>query len=662
MVYPSKDEESFFLRDPFLSVPYVGRRLGFTNRAMTRESRKNKKYFKKIKAYLMQLVYLNLYIFVLIMIRSCVMSKMKGYNPPKFRSSLSSSSVNQHSSAAGLDPITRYSTFISDDHHLENVTSILVVRKSNYKTYTEGLDESARNWLSYGSNLNMNSFPGNRMVKIPNDSEGFMPVKFVAFVDDEKRPRSYKTFQGLWDTLKCSGADAHSAGVFRLAIGEKGNKNENDNVNKNSDKDELLELEKDLATSFLMHKYKFNRYKGRATKNVPSNGPSKEPVLIWPRTLQSAPSVQAEILSLCSAYTLAKDLINTPAEDMGPAQFQAAVETTFDQLKGVKVKAIVGEEALASDNLHQIIAVGRAAGKGREPRLLDIRWESSSSSSSSSTKNISPKTITIVGKGVCFDTGGLNIKGDAGMRFMKKDMGGAAQATALFYMLASSSAVKKAGLKIRLLLPLVENSISGNAIRPGDVITAKNGKTTEITNTDAEGRLILADALVTAAEENPSLIVDFATLTGAARVALGTEVAALFSNKPEVGAAIVKKSMEVMDPVWQLPLWKNYKSGLKSSVADMVNSGGAGGGAITAALYLSEFISPPTTATAQGSDSEDEDEGEDEKEQEDADEKSGGINNGMTWVHLDFMGMKGELAEPQGLRTMYSYILSEYCK
>jgi leucyl aminopeptidase len=237
------------------------------------------------------------------------------------------------------------------------------------------------------------------------------------------------------------------------------------------------------------------------------------------------------------------------------------------------VRDWVGDELL-KHNFPTIHAVGRAS--HRAPRLIELSWGKSSD----------PK-LAIVGKGVCFDTGGLNLKGGDGMRWMKKDMGGAAHAIAL------ASLVMQAKLTVRLtlLVPAVENAVSGNAMRPGEVITTRAGITVEVDNTDAEGRLILCDALSYASEQKPDLIVDFATLTGAARVALGPDLPALFANRDELAQAVLAAGMRTADPLWQLPLWRPYRKMLDSYLADMANAGGSRhAGAITAALYLERFV------------------------------------------------------------------------
>ncbi len=270
--------------------------------------------------------------------------------------------------------------------------------------------------------------------------------------------------------------------------------------------------------------------------------------------------------------TRVRDLINTPAEDMMPEDLAQAVKNMAAEFDA-KVREIVGD-ALLTRNFPAIHAVGRAA--AHAPRLIDLRWG----------KKSHPR-LTLVGKGVCFDSGGLDLKSAAGMRLMKKDMGGAAHAIGLAHMIMS------AGLPVRLrvLVPAVENAVAGNAYRPGDVLASRQGLSIEIDNTDAEGRVVLCDALTEAAAESPDLIIDFATLTGAARVALGTDLAAMFCNRDSVAEGLAESAHRVCDPLWRLPLHRPYRELIDSRIADIANSGGGPyGGAITAALFLEDFV------------------------------------------------------------------------
>jgi len=269
-----------------------------------------------------------------------------------------------------------------------------------------------------------------------------------------------------------------------------------------------------------------------------------------------------------------RDLINTPTNDMGPADMQDAAEA-LAEMYGATCGTIVGDDLL-DEGFPAIHAVGRAAAVGREPRLIDLHW--------GDPKH--PK-ITLVGKGVCFDTGGLDVKPSAGMRLMKKDMGGAAHVLGLARMIMGH------GLKVRLrlLIPAVENAISADAYRPGDIIATRKGLSVEIGNTDAEGRLVLCDALALASEEKPDMLFDFATLTGAARTALGPDLPATFVNNDTLWHMLREGGDGQHDPLWRMPLWEPYDDSLSSPIADLNNISDSGfGGAITAALYLQRFV------------------------------------------------------------------------
>ena len=313
-----------------------------------------------------------------------------------------------------------------------------------------------------------------------------------------------------------------------------------------------------LALGWALGSYVFSRYK--TPKRKFAN-------LVWPETAD-----RAAVAGLAEGLSLARDLINTPAEDMGPAELATAA-TKLAERHGAKLDLIVGDDLLAQ-NYPTIHAVGR--GSSRAPRLIDLTWGDAAA----------PK-LTLVGKGVCFDSGGLDIKSASGMKMMKKDMGGSAT------VLGLAHAIMASGLKVRLrvLVPAVENSISGNAFRPMDIFKTRKGLTVEIGNTDAEGRLVLCDALAEAVTEEPALLIDMATLTGAARVALGPELPVLFSNNDAVAADLLEAGVAEADPLWRLPLWKPYRKYLDSKIADINNSSDSGfAGAITAALYLQEFV------------------------------------------------------------------------
>ena len=289
--------------------------------------------------------------------------------------------------------------------------------------------------------------------------------------------------------------------------------------------------------------------------------------------LQVDPSARVEeALQMAQAVRLVRDLVNTPAEDMGPEQLSDMAREQAE-LFGGEFDEWVGDELLAQ-NFPAIHAVGRAA--ARPPRLLEIRWG-----------NPRHPRLAIVGKGVCFDSGGLDIKSHEGMRLMKKDMGGAAHALAVARLVMQ----KKLPYSLQMLIPTVENAISGNAYRPGDVVRTRKGLQVEIGNTDAEGRVILCDALAYAVESKPRTIIDFATLTGAARVALGPELPVLFCNDEKLAASLQSKGEALDDPIWRLPLWRNYRRLFDSDIADFSNSGRGGyAGSIVAALFLDYFV------------------------------------------------------------------------
>lgn len=282
----------------------------------------------------------------------------------------------------------------------------------------------------------------------------------------------------------------------------------------------------------------------------------------------------SRVTCIAHAELMARAMIDAPASDMGPSELAQSVMQVASRY-GARVTEIVGSNLLES-GYPLIHAVGRAA--AQEPRLLDLRWGDDG-----------PK-LTLIGKGVCFDTGGLNLKSERAMALMKKDMAGAAVALAL------AQAVMALGLpvQLRLMIPALENSVSGNAFRPGDILTARSGCKVEITNTDAEGRLVLADALTAAGEDSPQLTVCFATLTGAARVALGPDIVPFYTDNDRIAALLSEASQQVRDPVWRLPLWRPYETLLTSHRADLVNSAeGAFGGSLTAALFLSRFAHSP---------------------------------------------------------------------
>jgi leucyl aminopeptidase len=288
------------------------------------------------------------------------------------------------------------------------------------------------------------------------------------------------------------------------------------------------------------------------------------------------PQTAASRLGLVVAAAIAstRDLVNTPAEHLGPAELAQAVRLVARQ-HGATFKQTVGDKLLAA-GFPAIHAVGRAADAARAPRLIELNWG-----------NPKHPRLALVGKGVCFDSGGLDIKGAEGMRLMKKDMGGAANALGLAQMVMAL----QLPVRLQLLIPAVENAIAGNAFRPGDVFKTRKGLHIEIGNTDAEGRVILCDALAYAAESKPALMIDLATLTGAARVALGPQLPALFCRDMGMARHLVDLGLALNDPLWQLPLWGPYHASIESDIADIVNTGSGGmAGAITAALFLDDFV------------------------------------------------------------------------
>ncbi len=354
------------------------------------------------------------------------------------------------------------------------------------------------------------------------------------------------------------------------------------------------------ATGWAMGAYGFDRYR-RSDGKVAS--------LVWP------PGADRGAVERAVGGTfLVRDLINTPAGDMGPPELASAARRLARRHRA-QCRTVVGAELLRR-NYPAIHAIGRAAAKA--PRLIDLTWG----------RPGAPR-VTLVGKGVCFDTGGLDLKPASGMKLMKKDMGGAAHALGLADMIMAAGL----DLRLRVLIPAVENSVGGNAVYPLDVVPSRSGRTIEIGHTDAEGRVVLADALTEACRGRPELIVDFATLTGAARIALGPEVAAMFSNDDDFAAAVESEARRAHDAVWRLPLWRPYADNNKSSVADISNEPSSSlGGAIAAALFLESFV-----------------------------------DDGIRWAHFDIMGWnlrarpgRPKGGEAMGLRAVYGAIAARF--
>ena len=315
------------------------------------------------------------------------------------------------------------------------------------------------------------------------------------------------------------------------------------------------------AFGWLVGQHRYVRYKKPKDERGPRVLLTRDPATI-DRTVR-----------LAEATALVRDMVDTPPADMGPADLESAASELAKQF-GAKVEVTAGD-ALAK-GYPMIAAVGGGATSARAPRLIELHWG-----------HAKHPRLAVIGKGVCFDSGGLDLKPAAGMRLMKKDMGGAAHALALARLVMGA----KLPVRLHLLIPGVENAVSGSAYRPSDILTSRNGLTVEVDNTDAEGRLVLADAITRAAEEKPELILDFATLTGAARIALGPDLPAMFSNDEALAADYEAAAKAVTDPVWRMPLWDAYDEMLKSEVADLSNATESPhAGAVTAALFLRRFV------------------------------------------------------------------------
>ena len=325
------------------------------------------------------------------------------------------------------------------------------------------------------------------------------------------------------------------------------------------------------SLGWLLGQHRFDAYRSK-DKEDPERGP---------RVLLTGDAARIdETVRLAEATALVRELVNTPAGDLGPAGLEQSVRDLGTET-GAQVRLTAGKEL--ADGYPLIAAVGGAASAGREPRLIELEWGKPDN-----------QRVAIVGKGVCFDSGGLDLKPASGMRLMKKDMGGAAHALALARLVIA----EKLPIRLHLLIPAVENAVSANAYRPGDIIKSRKGIFVEIDNTDAEGRLILADALTKAGEDKPELIIDFATLTGAARIALGPDLPAFFANQDDLATAGAKAAGEVEDPLWRMPLWDPYDEMLKSDIADVANAANSPmAGCITAAMFLKRFV-PDSAAWA----------------------------------------------------------------
>ncbi len=360
------------------------------------------------------------------------------------------------------------------------------------------------------------------------------------------------------------------------------------------------------ALGWLLGQHRFDRYR---SEPAPEVGPR---ILLSPD-----PASIDRIVREAAATALVRDLVDTPAADLGPAEFEARALALADA-SGASIEVTRGDAL--DTGFPMIAAVGRAATRDRAPRLIEMIWG-----------HANHPRIAIIGKGVCFDSGGLDLKPASGMRLMKKDMGGAAHALGLAQLIIA----ERLPVRLHLLIPAVENSVSAAAFRPGDVLASRRGLTVEVDNTDAEGRLVLGDALTRAGEESPELIVDFATLTGAARVALGPDLPALFANDEALAAQLLAAADRTADPMWRMPLWDNYDEMLKSTLADFTNSADSPmAGAVTAALFLRRFVPDDTP-----------------------------------WAHLDTFAWRSAAApgrpkggDALGLRAVYSMLADRYAR
>ncbi len=359
----------------------------------------------------------------------------------------------------------------------------------------------------------------------------------------------------------------------------------------------------DFCIGWALAAHHMKTYKSKADKN-------NAPRLIWPKGTDKT-RVNAFIQAIC----MLRNLVNTPANDLGPDELEKAVKMLAKPFEA-KVSVIKDQKILEKD-FPLIYTVGKAS--PRAPRLIDLQWG-----------NAKHPKVTLVGKGVCFDTGGLDIKTSSFMALMKKDMGGAAHVMGVAHIIMAL----KLPISLRVLIPAVENSIAGNAFRPGDIIKSRKGLTVENTNTDAEGRLILADALTYACEAKPDVVIDFATLTGSARAALGPDIPAMFGSNDKEAKALEAAAFKENDPVWQMPLWDAYKKHIESSLGDLVNSAGLPGDLIYSALFLKEFV------TAE-----------------------------PDWFHLDVFAWEqsGKAGRPKGasdtgLRAVFSYLENRFGK
>ncbi len=409
----------------------------------------------------------------------------------------------------------------------DHVIPVDIVSQDRLNAYLKAAGDEARNWLS------ANDFEAKlgQKVLIAN-TDGTLSRVVAGWGDPKSRKRGRLFMAAIAKSLP--------EGVYHFASG-------------------LTDSETaEAALAWLLAGYSFDRYKQKQSPKAQLQAPAEIDV--------------SRLEAIAAGDFLTRDLINTPASDLGPDGLENAF-TALANSHGAKSNCIRGD-ALLQQNLPMIHAVGRAS--DQEPRLLDMNWGEAEN-----------HTVTLVGKGVCFDTGGLNIKPGSSMRLMKKDMGGAATVLGLAHMIMALNLP----VRLRVLVPAVENSISAGAYRPQDILTSRKGLTVEINNTDAEGRLVLADTLALADEESPDLLICNATLTGAARVAMGPDVSPFFTNDDRLARDISTSADRVSDPVWRMPFWNPYESMIEPDVADLDNAPKGGlGGAITAALFLRRFV------------------------------------------------------------------------
>ena len=458
----------------------------------------------------------------------------------------------------------RYDNLIQPDN-AQAATPIHVTDKACFETWLALQSDAAR------TAIKAQKFEGNAndLAILPGDKPGEWSV--VAGVSDMAVP-------GVWHLAKA--AESLPEGAYRLVDYDAG----------------------DAMLGWILGQYRFQEY-------------LSEPKLVGPRVLLVREPARIPAAEMQAAATaLVRDLVNRPASDLGPNALEAEAKRIAKSYKA-EVTVTTGEALETGYPL--IHAVGKAAARTHAPRLIEMEWGD-------------PRhpRIAIVGKGITFDSGGLDIKPASGMRLMKKDMGGAAHALALAELIMAAHLP----VRLHMLVAAAENSIAGDAMRPGDIIKSRKGLTVEIDNTDAEGRLVLADALTKAIQDKAELIIDFATLTGAARVALGPDLPAMFSNDEQIASAMLAASKAASDPLWRMPLWAPYMEMLDSDIADISNSGGAFAGAVTAALFLQKFVP-----------------------------------DDVPWVHLDTFAWRptGKPGRPKGgealgLRAVFRYLTETY--